>query len=68
MKEKEYVVIKDNDGVPISRLEVTSKELAQNVHGFIINGNIIKSIGEFIKEQELCKTLPDLSELEKENK
>lgn len=57
---KEYIVVRNEKNEPVGRREVSSKKLAQNVSGYILNGDLVQSIGEFKKDQELAKNLPDI--------
>lgn len=63
-EKKEYIIVKDMDGNPIARKEITSRQPLQNAHGLVIDGNITKSYGEFYADQELAQTLPDFNESE----
>lgn len=61
--EKEYYIVRDQNGIPLGKREVVSKKLAQNVNAFVINGDLIYSISEYEEIQDMCKNLKSLEDL-----
>ena len=61
---KEFIVVKNVDGTPAGKKEVTSKVMAANVASYIVNGNLIYGLLEYLKMQEDAKNLPEIEQKE----
>ena len=55
--KKEYFIVRDESGNAVGKKEVKSRKLSSNTNAFIVNGDMVFSVGEYFTMQEECENL-----------
>jgi hypothetical protein len=58
--DTEYFIVKDENGIPIGKRKVITKNMLENAPAYVVNGSLVFSITEFTFMQELAKILKEL--------
>ena len=59
--KKEYFIVRDESGNAVGKKEVKSRKLSSNTNAFIVNGDMIFSVGEYFTMQQECENLSEVN-------
>lgn len=56
----EFFIVKDEDGIPVGKRKVITKNMLENAAAYVVNGSLVFSFTEFTAMQEIAKNLTEV--------